>query len=238
MERQEAGMNSSSAGVLRVLPFLTADGPTQMAVDDWMLEAALRGEHLFRLYGWEPATLSLGYFQSHRERLRQASWARLPWVRRATGGGAILHGEDLTYAIALPPATARQRRHADWHCELHRLLNRELQAAGLATHVCAGNRPGPAQLDFLCFTVPQPGDIVLGSRKLVGGAARVCHGALLQHGSIYGEAIKPLKATLPRVVAEWLGLTLQERPWTAEEWQQVLRVADGKFRQSTWNERR
>lgn len=229
---------SNAASVLRVLPYLTADGPTQMAVDDWMLEAALRGEHLFRLYGWKPATLSLGYFQRHQERLRQPDWASLPWVRRATGGGAILHGEDLTYAIALPPVTARQRRHADWHCEVHRLLNRELQAAGLATQVCAGSRPGPAQLDFLCFAVPQPGDIVLGNRKLVGGAARVSYGALLQHGSIYGEAIKPLQARLPQVVADWLGLKPLELPWSADEWQQVLRIADGKFRQSAWNEKR
>lgn len=231
-------MISTSSGVLRVLPYLKADGPTQMAVDDWMLEAALRGEHLFRLYGWEPATLSLGYFQSHRERLRQPSWAQLPWVRRATGGGAILHGGDLTYAIALPPATARQRRHADWHCELHRLLNRELQVAGLSTQVCGGSRPGRDHLDFLCFAVPQPGDIVLGNRKLVGGAARVSHGALLQHGAIYGEAIEPLRTNLPRLVAAWLGLTLQEGPWTAEEWSRVLCIADSKFRQAGWNEKR
>jgi lipoate-protein ligase A len=224
--------------MLRLIPYLVADGPTQMAVDDWLLESAVAGHHLFRFYAWQPPTLSLGYFQPHLERLNHPAWATLPWVRRCTGGGAILHGDDLTYAVALPPETARKRRHADWHCELHRLMNRLLREAGLPTTVLGGTRPGPQELDYLCFTVPQPGDVMLGNRKVIGGAARAWQGALLQHGSVYEEAKEPLREKLPQALAQWLGLPLQEVALGPEEWRHIHAIAENKFRRASWNEKR
>lgn len=224
--------------MLRLIPHLVADGPTQMAVDDWLLEAAVAGQHAVRFYSWQPPTLSLGYFQPHAERLRDPAWARLPWVRRCTGGGAILHGDDLTYAVALPPETARRRRHADWHCELHRLMNRLLKEAGLTTTVVGGARPKPGELDYLCFTVPQPGDVLLGSRKVIGGAARAWQGALLQHGSVYDEAKEPLHAHFADALAQWLGLQLQEMALGPEEWRRITAIAESKYRQPAWNEKR
>src|SRR5947209_18419123 len=68
-------------------PMLTADGPTQMAADEALLEHVLTtGRPALRYYTWDPPTLSLGYFQSFADRL-----PGLPVVRRMTGGGAIVH---------------------------------------------------------------------------------------------------------------------------------------------------
>src|SRR5262249_35711609 len=78
-----------------LFPFLTADGATQVADDEALLEsAAATGRPALRFYTWDPPTLSLGYFQPFADRL-----PGLPVVRRMTGGGAIVHHHELTYAL-------------------------------------------------------------------------------------------------------------------------------------------
>jgi lipoate-protein ligase A len=87
-----------------------ARGAWNMAVDEAILETAGRGESLptLRLYAWEPACLSLGYAQScqdvDRARLQERGWEV---VRRATGGRAILHVDELTYSVTAPPNEPR-----------------------------------------------------------------------------------------------------------------------------------
>src|ERR1700690_2091076 len=79
------------------------EGAWNMALDEALLEAAQNeGIATLRFYSWREATLSLGYFQGAADRrLHQAS-ADCASVRRASGGGAILHDCELTYSIALP----------------------------------------------------------------------------------------------------------------------------------------
>jgi lipoate-protein ligase A len=72
-----------------------ADGPTNMALDEAML---LEGSLAARLYEWEGIWVSLGRFQ--RADLDVVEGVR--WVRRPTGGRAVLHGHDWTVAIVFP----------------------------------------------------------------------------------------------------------------------------------------
>jgi len=88
------------------------DGLTNMAVDEALLAMAAAGElgPVLRFYQWSPATLSLGYFQRYTERAAHPASAACDVVRRASGGGAILHDRELTYSLVLPaghPLTAR-----------------------------------------------------------------------------------------------------------------------------------
>ncbi len=91
-----------------------ADGVWNMAVDEALLDAAtVDGIATLRFYSWREPTLSLGYFQAHAERKLHAASLACPLVRRASGGGAILHDDELTYSIVLPqshPAAARPDR--------------------------------------------------------------------------------------------------------------------------------
>ena len=95
---------------IRLLPFAGADGATNMSADEALLESAVRGVASLRFYTWAAPTLSLGYFQ-HAD-VRDANLARLPWVRRSTGGGAIVHHHELTYALALPAGDAWASRNS------------------------------------------------------------------------------------------------------------------------------
>ena len=78
-----------------------------MAVDEALLEtAASLGVPTLRFYQWQEPTMSLGYFQEYADRLRHAASAGCPTVRRASGGGAIMHDRELTYSLAVPEGTS------------------------------------------------------------------------------------------------------------------------------------
>src|SRR5690242_1143259 len=85
-----------------------APGSWNMAVDEALLEtAADAGIATLRFYQWNEPTLSLGYFQAAAERNQHSMSSGCPLVRRASGGGAILHDRELTYSIAMRQSLAR-----------------------------------------------------------------------------------------------------------------------------------
>src|SRR6056297_2447018 len=106
----------------RVLPHASGDGPRNMAVDQWMLEQVLGGDGsiaMLRTYEWSVPTLSLGYFQSKAEAEADPRWRGVSIVRRATGGGAIWHDRELTYALAVPASHPMARSAKDLYRAVH-----------------------------------------------------------------------------------------------------------------------
>lgn len=173
-------------GPLRVLRHGPAPGARNMAVDEALMERARSGEVTLRLYRWDPPCLSLGRNQEARGRYdRDAARERgIQIVRRPTGGRAVLHHREITYAVTAPAGRWGSLR------ESYRLINRAL-LRGLAElgaevrEASEGPRDGtPGPTDRPCFRDPLPGEIVALGRKLVGSAQWRDRGALLQHGSI------------------------------------------------------
>src|SRR5436305_13339788 len=97
----------------RLLPDAVADGPANMADDELLLRSAALGRPSLRFYGWTEATLSLGYFQPAARRLEDPLLRDLPFVRRPTGGNALVHHHELTYCLAVPSEQTR-RSAAPW----------------------------------------------------------------------------------------------------------------------------
>jgi lipoate-protein ligase A len=95
----------------RLLITPAARGAWNMAVDESILEHIGRGASLptLRLYAWTPACLSLGHAQPiadvDMQRLQQHGWEV---VRRATGGRAILHTDELTYSVIAPSDASKE----------------------------------------------------------------------------------------------------------------------------------
>src|SRR5687767_13677741 len=87
---------------LRLLIDPPASGAWNMAVDEALLASAAAGVATLRFYTWSQPTLSLGYFQHAHQRDAHAASRSCPLVRRASGGGAILHDRELTYSLAVP----------------------------------------------------------------------------------------------------------------------------------------
>jgi lipoate-protein ligase A len=158
-------------------------GAWNMAFDEFMLVQALKQDQAsVRVYGWEQATVSLGYFQKDAsdvdKRLEQ-----LPKVRRLSGGGAILHHHEITYSISLPKSHPVSTQPSQLYGLAHDEIIKELVHAGVQSE-CRGEVTLSKDDPFLCFARQDPHDIVFHGTKIVGSAQRRRRGAVLQHGSI------------------------------------------------------
>lgn len=180
-----------------------ADGPVNMATDEALaLEAERSRRVLVRCYGWTRTTVSLGGFQPVVEARAVPGLAVLPLVRRPSGGGAIIHGSDLTYAIAVPKEHPWGRSAQSLYDAVHGAAVEELRAHGVAARLYAAtDEPGDriAPDPYLCFDRRSPGDVVVarvegppgtasevshGAAKVLGSAQRRLAGVILQHGSL------------------------------------------------------
>jgi len=229
---------------------LSADGPAQMAADEALLDRAIAGRAGLRFYTWSDPTLSLGYFQHARDRLEVAALAELPFVRRLTGGGAIVHHHELTYALALPVALP-WRGSTDWVCRMHDIIRTAFGEFGVSSALLGcGREQGKGR--FLCFEHMTPGDVLVDGAKVVGSARRKRGNAVLQHGSILLAAspfaphlrgVQELsrKGVMPAKLAEIItGHFSRATRWELQDSDpNVLRqTGNARYRQAAWNERR
>jgi len=162
-----------------------APGALNMGVDEALLATALReGTPSLRFYGWRGPWLSLGYAQPFdADDARRLQAAGVGWVRRTTGGRAVLHGADLTYAIAAPERLLPAGVRASYGAVADALLA-ALRGLGVPAERSAPDARAPGRAVFDCFQQPAADEICVAGRKLSGSAQRRLGGAFLQHGSI------------------------------------------------------
>jgi lipoate-protein ligase A len=156
-----------------------------MALDHALMDFAQRsGTCVFRVYEWSTPTLSLGRNQTARGGYDLARLAELgiPVVRRPTGGRAILHHREITYAVAAPENALGALRES--YERINRLLLAGCRALGVAAEVATSASRTAAPGLAPCFASPSAGELMLAGRKLAGSAQFRRDGALLQHGSI------------------------------------------------------
>jgi len=240
---------------VRLLPYDVADGPGNMARDEVLLQSAVENQLAsLRFYGWSSATASLGYFEPAAGRLSDARLKELPWVRRPTGGGTLVHDGEVTYALALHPHSHWQAQ-GGWIPRIHTAICNALMALGVRQlAMVADIRPSGAGL---CFQQHTLGDVLCQRSKVVGSAQRKHRQALLQHGGILlaqsphtpalpgllelaGVALNPLQveAAVVAELAQATDWSLIPGAWTAEERRRVERLAEEKYCSASWNERR
>lgn len=169
----------------RLIPLLEASGKVQMAIDEWLLEQHRLGLHppTLRFYTWSPAAISLGYHQ----RRWPDFWENLSWentkldlVRRPTGGRAVLHQGDLTYAVITSRISGSRM---DVYQKLCEFLIEGWRSLGVNLHY------GKAGRGYIhnpnCFATATGADLLLeNGSKLIGSAQVYRDGAILQHGSM------------------------------------------------------
>lgn len=163
-------------------------GWENMAVDCALLDlAAEAGAAFLRLYRWAPHCLSFGRHEPatrryDRERIRALG---LDCVRRPTGGRAVWHARELTYAVAAPLALFGGLRSA--YGAIHAMIAEGLRALGVEATLATGTgrplSPGAGP----CFAAPVGGEVMVAGRKVVGSAQLALDGAFLQHGSLLLE---------------------------------------------------
>ncbi|MFM2310836.1 MAG: hypothetical protein RLZZ04_112 [Cyanobacteriota bacterium] len=169
----------------RYIPTIETSGVMQMAIDHYLLEQHRLGKHppTLRLYTWQPAVISLGY---HQQEYPEA-WQDLTWqgrgvdlVRRPTGGRAVLHQGDLTYAIvtSIPPG-----KRLEVYQQICQFLITGWRSLGVNLDY------GTATKEYIqhqnCFATATGADLITVAGNKVIGSAQLRRGkTVLQHGSM------------------------------------------------------
>jgi lipoate-protein ligase A len=245
--------------ICRVLPHEDADGPGNMARDEALLDAvaAAPAGAVFRSYGWTEPTLSLGYFQAIAQAEADPRWREVPIVRRPTGGGALWHHREVTYALVIPRTHPLAARAAALYRAVHAAIALTLRGQGV---VAVRRGPAPSPLParpLLCFTDRDDEDLVVQGAKVVGSAQRRRRGAVLQHGSLLlrrsgrtpelpglGDlvaaptAVPSWSGLLRSRIPEALGLHARDGELTPEEQERAQALERETYRNPAWTRRR
>ncbi len=214
-------------------------GAENMAIDAELLDgAAGTATSVLRLYRFDPPCLSLGRNEpaaryDHTEIARRG----LDVVRRPTGGRAVWHEQEVTYAVAAPIALFGSLRIA-YHA-IHATLVVALRSLGVDATI-ALHHPSPSSTVLhhpgSCFSTAAPGEVLVAGRKLVGSAQVRKRSAFLQHGSILLDGSQEIVAAVSRTpqVAR-AGTTLSAELGRRVTWDEVVEAVVQAWRdEETW----
>ncbi len=180
-------MTTRSGPAWRLILDEARTGAANMAIDDALFERVQAGGRpVLRLYHWDPPCLSLGRNQVVDRMLAERVASRGgQLVRRPTGGAAVWHDREVTYAVTGPVEALGRPRDA--YAGINRALVEGLRCLGvpasLAGPAGVGARAEPG-VGVPCFAGAEAGEVLVGGRKLIGSAQRRVGPAVLQHGSI------------------------------------------------------
>ncbi len=182
----------------RILPFGKAGAVENMAVDEAVFRENIRQKALptLRFYGWRNPALSIGYFQDYAKEVDREACRKfgVEIIRRPTGGKAVLHEQELTYAVI---ADADSDLFSPDILKTYRVISgciaEGLAKVGIPAEMKADERHSPdGTLRAACFSVPSRYELLVGGRKICGSAQMRSHGVFLQHGSLL-MAFDPLR---------------------------------------------
>ncbi|HDD4532884.1 TPA: lipoate--protein ligase family protein [Staphylococcus aureus] len=165
-----------------------------MAMDEALLNFVSRGEidPVIRFYTWNPATLSIGYFQRLQKEIDidKVKEKGFGLVRRQTGGRGVLHDKELTYSVIVPESHPNMPSTVT---EAYRVISQGLlegfKNLGFDTYFAVPKTPEECQKlkqprSSVCFDAPSWYELVVEGRKIAGSAQTRQKGVILQHGSI------------------------------------------------------
>ena len=237
---------------IRLLPDLDAAGPCQMVSDEALLAEAV--VPTLRLYTWTPATVSLGYFQEYAP-IAASLPPGMPIVRRITGGGAIWHEHEVTYAlIGRLGSQGFPERTRDLYPLLHGAIQAHLAVAGARIGIQAetvGDRRYAQEPR--CFASPAADDLVHPQGgKVLGSAARARGDRVLVHGSLKlatnswdqevtagcGLTAAVVQQVLRTAIPQALGLDGVAGDWTATELVARETLRQLRYGTTAWVEKR
>ena len=175
-------------------------GAMNMALDEAILSTAGKRQSppTLRLYSWQRPCLSLGFAQSASD-VNLDGLSKFKWelVRRPTGGKAILHSDELTYAVIAPLDEPRvQGSVLASYLRLSEALLQSLNILGALARAeeNPGGQPNTKLEGPVCFEVPSNYEITIHGKKIIGSAQARRNEGMLQHGTL------PLFGDLARII--------------------------------------
>lgn len=165
-----------------------------MALDEALLDWNSEGKFppCIRFYGWNPATLSIGYFQKVDKEINldEVKKLGLGFVRRPTGGRGVLHEHELTYSVIVPESHPQMPQTVT---EAYRVISEGILKGfhhlGMEAYFAVPRTEEERESlknprSAVCFDAPSWYELVVEGRKVAGSAQTRQKGVILQHGSI------------------------------------------------------
>lgn len=236
----------------RLIEFNCLDAYTNMAIDEAIFigREKLGLPATLRFYGWRPAAVSIGYFQRIEDpSLEEYKRQKLTIVRRFTGGGAILHKNEITYSLACPSNEFITFSNIKKTQQLvHQAIILALQSLRINAQLERKQSKKPTP--YFCFVNPSEDDVVEEGQKIVGSAQRRKNKVFFQHGSILmdsriisenGEQKKNREKIIDSLILGFekkLEIKLVPDQLTKEEVKLSQELRKAKYSSRNWNYRR
>ena len=203
--------------------------PLNMAIDEALLESATCPS--IRFYSWKGPALSFGYFGSYADVADQRFHREI--VRRWTGGGVVLHGEDLTYSVIIPAAHAFfAHSSVEIYSDVHDAIRQALRASDVEAILATSAAP---KVSGDCFANAVRADVLSDGRKIAGAAQRRSRLGLLHQGSIQHPA---LPQRFPQDFARTLCDRFERKSLSPELIDRAHTIARAKYGTAEWLRRR
>lgn len=216
-------------GALEVYHDTARSAAMNMAIDEALLEMA--NIPAIRFYRWHSPALSFGYFGRFADVVDHGAQRDL--VRRWTGGGIVLHGDDLTYSVIIPARDSLfVHSSISIYASVHSAIRNALVASGERAQMAPNKSP---RVSESCFANPVRADVMVNGRKVAGAAQRRTRAGLLHQGSI--QQIDLGKDFTERFAQELSG------KWTARNLDQTIfnraqEIGQQKYANQAWLRRR
>ena len=227
---------------MRLIVDVARRATSNMAIDEILMLSQNAGGSLptLRFYLWDHPTYSLGYFQNVEEVKRRFHCLEkdIHVVRRITGGGMVLHGEDLTFSLCL--------------ADPNKFFSADLKESYLKVNeaLLAGLKPIDPDLDYAdCKTVPSGRgnresicfeklscyDLLLRGKKVVGASQRRQGRSILHQSTIFFDQDK--KSLVNQIMkgfeAKW-DVYFEEIPLREEELKRADEKENERFGSAEW----
>jgi lipoate-protein ligase A len=227
----ERGKNVWIAAVLEQLilwqDIVPRDGPENMAIDEWLW---LHGPGpVLRVYQWQSSWMSLGYFSQSDD-----VPAGRKFVRRPTGGGVVLHGEDWAYTLMVPRGEAlADMPGAESYRVIHQCLMHVLREEGVDCHLL--ERASGSHSHF-CFVNAVVHDLIdAEGAKLAGAGQRRGKTGLLHQGSVQVSGSGENQRAM-RFAQQFCRAVHDEPPCI--DWDWVVQRASDLYATAAWNQKK
>lgn len=166
---------------MKYLGYSVNNGAENMRIDSEMLDKSIASaskEVLFRLYGWNPMCISLG-----RNQKEDFLTGNIDYVKRLTGGRALLHDDEVTYCCVAPVESIPNGQSVtDSYKYISGILINFFRTLGVELDF-GENKKVSTHFDY-CMLLSTGADVCYKGKKIIGSAQCRKNGYIMQHGSI------------------------------------------------------
>ena len=212
-----------------------------MAIDEALMRSRAVHGPVLRFYGWEEPSITAGYFQNVEQVARRfgAEKKGIPVVRRLSGGGAVLHGQDLTFSLCLShPNDFFPTDVKSSYLKINEAVRVGLQNnyPGMDYADCRTISPQKKQGgERVCFDAPACYDLLMDGKKILGSSQRRMHGTLLHQASLFlGAEHETLIKLIVRGFEENWGIRFENSELTESERGSAERIERSRYFSSEW----